>query len=297
MSILNELKDNFQKGNTLNKVIFINGGIFVLFNLVIVTCSLFNIPAPDIFGWFMFPADLGEFLLKPWSLISYMFLHEGLWHLLINLIWLYFGGTLFLQYFDGKKFLSVYLLGGFVGAAFYMLAYNLFPIFAAQVATSSALGASASVLAILVAIATYIPNYSVRLMLIGSVKLKYIAMFAVVIDILSLTGGNAGGHFAHLGGAAFGFYFSTMWLKGKDITERLDNLLESIENTFKGKKKAKMKVKYSAKNKKPTDKYDYATKKKFEQDEIDKILEKISKSGYDSLSKEEKEKLFKMSKN
>ena len=276
-------------------MIYINIAVFLAFALLNVISNLFQIQIPPIVSYFMVPADLGQLILQPWSLISYMFLHQGMWHLIINLAWLYFGGSLLLQYFDSKKLLAIYLLGGIAGAAMYILAYNLFPMFAGQTEISKALGASASVLAIVVAIATYIPNYKVRLFLFGKVKLKYIAIIAVIIDVLSLSGGNAGGHFAHLGGAIFGFMFSYQWLKGRDLTARFVMFLNSIEDLFKSKpKKAKMKVKY--RSEKASDDT-YRKQKAERQQEIDIILDKINKSGYDSLSKKEKEILFNMSKN
>jgi len=157
--------------------------------------------------WLALPADFGQLILKPWSIITYMFLHEGFLHIAFNMLILYFGGQIFLQFLDAKKLIGTYILGGISGGLLFILTFNIFPVFNEIVSGALALGASASVMAVLIAIAAYVPNYTVRLMLLGNVKLKYIALFYVIMDIISIPQGNAGGHIAHLGGAFFGFYF------------------------------------------------------------------------------------------
>ncbi len=295
MNLIDEIKKSFKNGDVLTRLIYVNLAVFVVFNLVLVFALIFKLSPPPIFSWFMLPASPTELMMKPWTLITYMFLHKGFWHVVINMFWLYFGGKLFLQYFDGKRMLSVYFLGGLSGAALYILAFNLLPAFSDIASVSKALGASASVLAIMVAIATYIPNFRVQLFLFGKIQLKYIAIAAVVIDLLSMAGTNAGGHIAHLGGAIFGFYFSRSWLQGKDISQWFSSLLDGLISVFvKREKKAKMKVKYKRNQKTKDD--EFTSRKKAQQDEIDAILDKIAKTGYDSLSKEEKDTLFRMSK-
>jgi len=206
------------------------------------------------------------------------------------MLWLYWFGQIFLQYLDQKQLLSVYLLGGISGGLFYIIAYNLFPVFAADMPFSFALGASASVMAIVFAISFYVPNYEVHLFFIGKVKLKFIAIFSIFLDLLSIPNGNAGGHIAHIGGALFGLWFISEYKKGHLITKKFDRILNSFFTLFK--KQPKMKVSYK---KTGNVDYDYQNKKQKRNQNIDVILEKISKSGYSSLTKEEKEFLFKMS--
>ena len=212
---------------------------------------------------------------------------------IFNMLWLYFLGQLFMQFLGERKLHSVYLAGGIAGAALYIICYNVFPVFANVKSSAIALGASASVMAVVVGIGTYSPNFSIRLMFLGDVKLKYIAMFSFVMDLISISNSNSGGHIAHIGGAALGFFFAKQWKQGNDITAWAANSLDFVVAIFKPRK-PKMKVKYKRES---TTSYDYNSRKKDEQAEVDTILDKISRSGYDSLSKREKEILFKASKN
>ena len=206
------------------------------------------------------------------------------------MVWLHFGGKIFLQYLQPKQLLSTYILGGISGGLLFILAFNYVPALQGLTLDARALGASASVLAIMVAIATYSPNYSVHLPFIGIVKLKQIAIVCVVLDILSIPNGNAGGHIAHLGGAIFGYFYIKQLKKGRDYSKGFSNFIDRLLNTFKPKSKLKTVHKRSK-----TD-YEFNSEKTAKQKEIDKILEKIAKSGYESLSKEEKATLFSASK-
>jgi hypothetical protein len=205
------------------------------------------------------------------------------------MMWLYFGGSLFLTFHDSKKLLSTYLLGGLSGAFLFILAMNTLPVF--QNTISFATGASAAVLAIVVAVATTAPNYVVRLVLIGAVKLKYIAIVSVILDILMIPAGNAGGHIAHLGGAFFGFVFASQLKRGNDLTVDFLKPFFWLRDRIPAGRKD-IKVVHS----KPKSRYEYNEHKASKQEEIDAILDKIKSSGYDSLSKREKEILFKASK-
>lgn len=200
---------------------------------------------------------------------------------------LYVGGIIFTEYLGNKKLLLVYFFGGITGAAFYIASFNIFPAFAAQVPYSVALGASASVMAIIIAIAAYIPDYTIRLFLIGPVKFKWIAVFFVVLDLLSIEASNPGGHIAHLGGAFFGFLYILLLKKGIIVNQ--------LANPFKKlfKRKPKIKTAYS---KKPQTDDEFRYERKMHEQRIDEILDKIKKSGYESLSKDDKEYLFKESK-
>lgn len=292
MDIVNEIKASFKKGTYLTQLIYINLAVFVLVNLVTVFFFLIGNPtfSSPLVPWLSLPADPMQLIWKPWTIVTYMFLHEGFLHILFNILWLYWFGKIFMQYLDQKQLLSIYILGGLAGGIFYILAFNIFPIFSESYSNSYALGASASVMAVVFATSYYVPNYEVHLFFIGKVKLKYIALFSILMDLLSIPNGNAGGHIAHIGGALFGTYFILQYKKGNLITKGFDKWLEKVFNLFK--KKPKMKVSYK---KTGNTEYDYNNKKSSEQEQMNKILEKISKSGYTSLSKEEKEILFKMS--
>jgi membrane associated rhomboid family serine protease len=251
------------------------------------------------------PADLESLLYKPWTLVTYMFLHYDFLHILFNMLWLFWFGQLFIQFIIPKRMLSVYLLGGLSGALLYIVAFNLIPAFQPPVPGSIALGASASVYAIVVAVCAYIPDYSIGLLLIGRVKLKYIAIVVVVIDVLSISGSNAGGHIAHLGGALFGFLFAIRLKKGKDITKGFAATMDWLFSMFKSRPKMRVTSSKYRKSQRPSSgasdtraqsDMQYNKKKKATQAEIDRILDKISKNGYDSLTKEEKDTLFDMSK-
>lgn len=249
--------------------------------------------------WFVFPDDPMEFLLKPWSIITYSFLHAGIWHILSNMLILYFSGIYFLNYFSPKRLLNYYFLGVIIGALVYMASYNLFPVFQAN-GKSYLIGASAGVMAVLIGIATYIPNMRVQLMFLGSIKFWWIAAFLVIVDIVQIPMGNAGGHFAHLGGAALGYIYTTQLQKGNDIGKWFENLVDGIATLFKPKseRRAKMKTVYRNKTQRAktttsrTSNASSRLNKDEKQKKVDAILDKISKSGYDSLTKAEKDFLF-----
>ncbi len=304
MDIINELKRRYKNGSIVFKLIFINVAAFVLVGILNLF-SFFGVPGLATEKWLAVPADLESLLYKPWTLITYMFLHYDFLHILFNMLWLFWFGQLFMQFIIPKRMLSVYLLGGFSGALLYIVAFNLIPAFQPSVPISIALGASASVYAIVVAVCAYAPEHSIGLLFIGRIKLKYIALVVVLIDILSISKGNAGGHIAHLGGALFGYYFAVRLKKGKDVTKGFAATMDWLFSMFK--RRPKMKVtssKFRGKQKpssgtasvKAESDMEYNKKKKASQAEIDRILDKISKKGYDSLTKEEKDTLFDMSK-
>lgn len=292
MSIADEIKTSFQKGSMLTKLIYINLAVFVAVKLVQVAFFLFSTSQAGTFfliDWLAVPASFDGLLLRPWTVFTYMFLHEGFLHILFNILWLYWFGRIFLEYLDENKLLGVYILGGLAGAALYIFAFNLFPAFAQVLPVSRALGASAAVLAVVISISVYVPNYTINLIFIGPVRLKYIAAFMIVLDLISIAGSNAGGHIAHLGGALFGWLFIRQYRKGRDLTRGINILFFKISSWLKPA--GKLKVEY----RKPHTDYEYNRQKARRQQQIDEILDKISKSGYDSLSKEEKEILFKVS--
>lgn len=292
MSFVNDIKHQFSSSNSLIKLLYVNAGVFLVTIILTLISFLINKPVFHLTEWFAVPASFSELIYKPWTPLTYMFLHEGLWHILFNMLMLYFTGIIFNQYLGENKITSVYILSGLSGATLYLLAYNIFPVFAAEKEFAVCLGASASVIGILVAIATYVPNLEVRLFGILPVKLKWIAIVLILLDFINLPkDGNAGGHIAHLGGAIFGYLFVVRYRKGNDISRGFSNFLEKVKNLFSFKKKSKLRVKYTSSTK------TNAAKEANQQAKVDAILDKISKSGYDSLSKEEKEFLFDINKN
>jgi membrane associated rhomboid family serine protease len=300
---LEDAKQFFRRKSILGRLIIINVLVFVVVNIINLLLFLFNVQnhPSDVSGislisyYFAVPADLESLLYRPWTLLTYMFLQENFFHIFFNMIVLYFGGRIFLEYLDQKKLLSTYILGGFAGAFFYIIAFNIFPVFSESVYYSVALGASASVLAILVAIATYVPEYSVMLVLFGKVKLKYLALAVVLIDLLSISRGNAGGHIAHLGGAVWGFGYIWFFKKGTDFTINFKVMNFSRFFKYFTRPKDTSAFDTTVNNGRPLTDDEYNIRKKNQQERIDKILDKISRSGYSSLSKEEKELLFKSS--
>lgn len=286
--MLKDLKYRFTNANALFKLIYINLAVFVLVNLLGTLSYLFQSPLFSSTLWFGISVNLKELMLKPWTLFSYMFMHVEFFHILSNLIYLYFAGQIFLQYFNAKKLYSIYILGGLAGGISYLIAFNLFPVFSSY-SNSHLIGASASVLAILFSVATYVPNYKISLPFIGSVPIKYLAIAFVFIDIISIPDSNPGGHIAHLGGALFGVFFIRQWKKGKDLSIPFYNFVDSIVRLFKKKH-----LKTVHKRAKTDD--EFRNDKAERSELINTILDKIAKSGYDSLSDKEKEYLFKNSK-
>lgn len=299
MAFVDEIKKMYLSGNIIIKLIFINIAVFAIVNILGLFSFLFGGAVTGdlgIINWIAVPADLKVLLYRPWTIFSYMFLHYDFLHILFNMLWLFWFGKIFMEFLTSKQLLNVYLLGGISGAILYILAFNVFPAFKPLVPVSYALGASASVYAIVVAISAYAPNYAINLMFIGRVKIKYVAIFVIVLDILSIAGSNAGGHIAHLGGALFGYLFAVQHKSGSDITKGFSNFIDGLSEWFKKKPKMKVTENKFKNNKKPTTDREYNQQKADDQSEMDRILGKISKSGYESLTKAEKETLFKISK-
>ena len=302
MSLIDDLKIKYHTATVVEKLIAINIVAFVAFYLFNTMTYLFGVSGNFLNEWLTFPKEIGEYIFKPWTIITYAFLHSGIRHILFNMILLYFCGRLFLTFLTEKRLVTVYLLGAIFGALVYMLSYNLFPAFN-SIGPSYLVGASASVMAILIATASYAPQMSVRLFIIGNVKLWWIAAFFVVVDIIQIPMGNAGGHLAHLGGALFGYIYSTQLKKGNDIGVSFEKFTEGTAQVFSKKKKTPLKTVHrsghppsSNISKPPRRNTPRTTVKHTSQQQIDEILDKISKSGYESLTKEEKDFLFKVGK-
>jgi len=297
--IINDLKNSFKQGNLLSRLIYINLCVFLLITIFKLFFILFNLSTDQIIDLLALPAESKKLLSRPWTFITYMFVHGDLIHLIFNLLWLYFGGKIFLKYLSNKQIVSTYILGGLTGGLFYIIAYNYFPVFESVIALPL-LGSSASVLAILIAVATYVPNYIVNLTFIGRVKLRHIAIVAIVLDLILIPLEKGGqtkdlitsilSFISHLGGAFYGFYFSRQLLKGKDTSRWFNHIMDYMLNLFKPTKPLKTAYK------RPMTDDQWRENKVNDQDKINKILEKIAKSGYESLNTEEKDTLFKASK-
>lgn len=289
MDIWADIKRTFRQGSVLTRLIYINLGVFLIVKLAGVIFFLAGMGSP-LAVWLSIPSDLEMLLRRPWTPVSYMFLHTGFLHLLFNILGLYWFGRLFLYHFEGEKLLSVYLLGGLAGAFVYVAAFNIFPVFDAM--NSIMLGASASVFAILMAVAVYDPQREIHLFFIGRFPLKYISAFYVLLSIISISGINPGGNLAHLGGAAWGWFYITQLRRGKDRSLGIAKLIDKIGALFKPKEKLKVTFKQPP----PRNDYEYNRQQNIRQDEINRILDKIAESGYESLTKEEKEILFRQGK-
>ena len=279
-NLLNELYSKaFRSGNTLYLFIGINILVFLIIGLITVAEFLFKTNT-SVASWLVrqlsIPANLEILAYKPWTIITYMFLQREVFHILFNLLWLYWMGMIFMDFLNKRQFIFTYLAGGIAGALLYLLAYNTLPAFSDLTQKSFLLGSSASVMAIVIGTATLVPDYTIRLLLFGAVRLKYLAIAYFVFDIIGMGGGNPGGSIAHIGGAILGFVFIKQLNNGSDLSRIL-------------KKRSKLKV---VPNKSNTRSETIQT----DQDTIDNILDKISKSGYESLSKNEKDALFKASK-
>ncbi|MCF8347884.1 MAG: rhomboid family intramembrane serine protease [Bacteroidales bacterium] len=288
----------FFSRNVLSRLMLINTVIFLIINIIGLFLWLFGFQSDNQTGlslvayYLAVPSNLETLGQMPWTILTYMVTQEGFFHLIFNLILLYFGGTLFLEYLNERKLLSTYIIGGIVGAIFFIGAFNIFPIFQGVANNAMAVGASASVLAIFIAIATYVPDYTIHLFIFGRVKMKYLALAFIVIDLLSIRSGNPGGHIAHLGGALWGFLYAYQLKKGVNLYWFIDyfrNIAPTGNPTFMKSSTQ------SRKTKKPLSDEEYNSRRVATQEQIDKILDKIGRSGYSSLTNEEKELLFKTS--
>ena len=290
MTFTEQLRYRLQQLNGAEKLILINVACFVLPLFAKTLLFLFNIPSGMFLGWFELSSSWGDLLFKPWTLVTYSFLHSGFFHLFWNMYLLFFASRLFLNLFQIKTFFNVYFLGVLIGGFTFMGSYALFPAF--QNSSPMMIGASAGVMAVLIFMATYSPDLEVRLILFN-VKLRYLGLAFVLLDVIQIPYGNAGGHLAHIGGAALGFFYVQRLNKGTDIGVPFERFVDSILKIFK--KKSSLKTVYrNTSNKKAQDS---STQKDSNfQKRIDEILDKISASGYESLTKEEKEFLFRAGK-
>lgn len=298
-TIFDTIKHKYNTGSMLIKLIFINIGVFLALRIGAIICTFggFNIDYALLY-WIELPSSISALLIRPWTLITYMFAQFDIFHILFNMLWLYWFGTVFLLTENAKQLVALYFYGGIGGALAFITAYNIFPYFAYT--NGWLIGASASVIAIVVATAMRHPDYKMHLLFFGAVSLKWIAIVTIVIDFLSINGTNAGGHIAHLGGAAIGLIYSIMLNKGTDITRPFNRAIDSLVSTWAS-------VKSSLKKHPKAKKYNNNSKNEYhsysqqnpsspnDREILDNILDKIKKSGYTSLSDDEKKRLFDIS--
>jgi membrane associated rhomboid family serine protease len=287
-SLNKDIQDKLQNLNVFEKIIGIN---LIIFFVGLIIKVVFNIPSS--LSWLELPSDFMAFILKPWSLITYGFTHYDFWHILFNMLWLYFIGRMFMNLFSVKMGLNVYFLGIISGGLLFLLGYNVLPeVFGGSMRL---VGASAGVRALLIFICAYMPNMEVRFFTFN-LKLWYLGVAIVVIDTLGLFGLNSGGNLAHLGGALLGYFYAIQLKKGTDIGKGLEKGMDWFISLFKKSNKSPLKTVHRKKSQKVAgfskDEFNEFNNQK----KIDVILDKISKSGYDSLTKEEKEFLFKAGK-
>ncbi|CAM3507620.1 rhomboid family intramembrane serine protease [Aequorivita lipolytica] len=284
------LSYKYKTANILVKLIVINAAVFLV---VYLGSFILSVSPQYISRWFVLSDDFDTLLFRPWTLISYGFLHFGFFHILFNMIWLYWFGQFVLSLFDGKRLLTVYLLGALFGGLLFVLAYNLFPVFEEN--RGFLIGASGAVTAIMIFIATYTPNTEVRIFTF-IIKLWHIALFLFLLDLVRIpTSGNAGGLMAHVGGAVFGYIYAVQLAKGNDIGKWFENFMDWITNLFKPRTKKPFKTVHRTTQKTPQ-RSKPKEAKSAHQKKVDGILDKIGKSGYESLTKEEKDFLFKAGK-
>ena len=281
MSLINDLKSKFISASIIQQLIYVNVAVFIITLILSSFGGLYGNKTNIIYEWFSLSSSFEEVIMKPWTLVSYGFLHHGFLHLLFNCLVLHFFGRLFIEYFSQKQALNFYVLGTLFGGIAYLLSYSYFPLFNGKIHTM--VGASAGITAIVIGIANYIPNYQLQLRFVGYVKVWQLAGVFILFDLISLAGGNGGGHIAHLGGALFGYLYVSQ------ASNKKVNLLSWFSELFSKRKKPLQTVYKSSKKKNAKKSTDN------KQTKIDSILDKISKTGYETLSKEEKEFLFKQS--
>ena len=284
--------------NAVVQIILINLIVFVAARMFKVFFDLSG--AIDMF-FFIFrklqlPADVGSFLLQPWSIVTYFFTHFDFFHILFNMLFLFWFGRIIQEFLNSKRVIALYVLGGLAGGLLYMLTYNFFPFYADRVAESMMLGASAGVFAIVVGAAVFMPNYTFFLLFIGPIKIKYIAIFYVFMSFIGTTGANSGGEIAHLGGALVGWLYISQLNKGTDLGSWVISFIHFIKSMFKPQPKIKVTHRSGSRRPTKTAGAKVSESGKTPQVEIDAILDKISEKGYESLSKTEKQKLFNASK-
>lgn len=291
-SIIEDIKRSFRYGNMITRIIILNVAVFMFL-------ALFNSFIPSLYesfsNWIYIPSTPTKLLTRPWTILTYMFSHVGMLHMIFNMLILFWFGRILGDLLNDRRVLPLYLLGGIAGAVFYFLAANFIP----NVLHGNLHGASASVLCIVAAAAMTSPNYNIRLLFLGDVKIKWIALFIIFINVLGTTNpDNIGGTWAHLGGLAFGIFYVWKLRNGSDVTEPMQDTIAWVSDKFSGRpqrKKSKLKVSHVSTKRKEVKKKKQSVNEDL-QSQVDTILDKIKVKGYESLTDEEKEILFRASK-
>ena len=294
MAIWDELKRRFNEGSMLMRLIYVNVGVFLVVRLVGIVMFFAGSDINIVLHWLEVPSAWTEVLHRPWTVITYSFLHIDFLHILFNMLWLYWLGRIFMEYFNVKQLMALYIYGAIGGAVAYVLASSVRGM-------EPLLGASASVYAIVVAVATYSPNYRIGLLFLGSVALKWVVLAMVLIDLLQMDALSSGGHIAHLGGALVGFFYAMMMRRGHDITAPLNRCIDKIVSLASRRKSpgvggpvgGRAYRGHSAQSEAHNTSQS-ATGKATESD-LDRVLEKIKRSGYTALTDEERDLLFSFS--
>lgn len=285
MNLLDQLKYRLSTGHTaIYRLLLIQIGVFIFSAFIKLIAFLWQSDSFLLLKYFYLPANIEAFIIRPWSLMSYMFFHNGFWHLLSNMLWLYFIGNILNDFLPNYRIYRAFIGGGLFGGMLYILSFNLFPVFATSVNGSVLLGASGGVLSVVVATATLLPHYTIRPFNLFNIEMRWIALISIVLDLVSIPNGNSGGHIAHLGGALFGFLF-IRYIQGAIRLPQM-NWPSWLRRTKPDERQIKNNRKRSKVKNDPN---------KPRQEEVDAILDKISQSGYDSLSSDEKETLFRAS--
>ena len=286
-----ELQHMWKHGGVLTRIILLNVIVFAVDKILWVISRLLGVSSSYdvLLNLLILPSDPNTLITQPWTLVSYFFLHGGLWHILFNMLFLYWFGRIFMEFLGQKRLLALYFLGGMAAGIFFVLIYNIVPYYAGISQKTVLLGASGAVFAIVVGAAVQAPNYMIYVLLIGPVRIKYIALVYIFLSFIGITGMNSGGELAHLGGALMGYIYVVQLRKGTDIGKVVLVIFNWFEEIFTHSSPQKH-------TKKKTFKTHKSKKEEVTQEEIDNILDKISKSGYESLSRQEKEKLFRVSK-
>lgn len=300
MSICSDILGKYKASNALMRLVFVNVGVFLLIRLLAIIVYFAGGNSAEMLTWIELPSDLRMLLYRPWTLFTYMFAHYEVLHVLFNMLWIYWMGRLFMEYFNSKQLVALYILGGLGGAVVYLLGYAVLPVFAGKFAFL--IGASASVLAIVIAMAVYAPDYRIGLLFIGQVSLKWMAIAVVVLMVLGSGDGQLGGQLAHLGGGLVGFLYGWQMRKGHDITSWFNKMVDSVANLVKGNRKKGVGGPVGGRS------YHYQGNTSSQQSaskttasnapteaEIDVILDKLKRSGYGALTEEEKATLFRAS--
>lgn len=301
--MLNDLKNEFSKtDNAVVKLILLNVLVFV--SIIVLRVIFYYGLAPNVYVWIMqqlsLPASFMTFIYRPWTLLTNFFVHEGVFHILFNMLFLYWFGRLLEEYLGSRRLVGLYVLGGLAGGAVFLLMYNVLPYFKGELAAATLVGASGAIFAVIVGAATLLPDYTFFLLLIGPVRIKYIAAFYILLSVAELVGSNAGGNLAHLAGALVGFGFIKALQSGSDWGTPIYAIGNFVTSFFVGRPAPRIPQRASTTAATNTRRFNSFVNESTAvstptQDEIDAILDKISKSGFESLSREEKQKLYKAS--